>query len=354
MRASSSTSNSKGLKPIWIRIIVFNIILLIMLTLIGNKFESISTKNQASTYAKQALNTFYSDEKEVDMIFLGSSHSYCTFDPEYFDKNLGIYSYQLGTPLQHPDTSYYMLQEVIKGKNPKNPTKVVLEIYWDMLDDRFELKQADMFLEAIQNENLEKEYIKNVFPLNEKIKYNFKPIRYQQDAFAYYNKNLTDFVNEHKVDRNPKQQNYTEYYKDRGFLYTDKEMPDEELYATNQFRNMDANEWEFDKVQKQYIKDLARFCVDNSINLYLVTAPIANKSIEYIKDYDVIHNKISDFVEDELENMPYIDYNIVNREENLLTNKDFCDDAHLNNKGAVIVQEHFINWLKGLEGSNLQ
>lgn len=341
MRVNLFTSSFKKKPLIWIKLIVFIIILLVILNYIGNHFEYLSNKNQSSTYAKQVLNTFYHDAKEVDLIFLGSSHSYCTFDPEYFDKNTDLYSYQLGTPLQHPDTSYYMMKEVLNYKKPK---VMVFEIYWDMLDDEFESKQSDMLLSALKNEDLKKEYIKDVFPFNEKIKYYFKPVRYQQDAFAYYNKQLTDFVNKHKVDKNIEKQIGIEYYKDRGFLYTNKIIINEEFGKTNQFKNIDGHNWNMDKVQKEYIIKLKKLCYDNNIKIYFVTAPIANVSMEYIKNYNSIHDKISDFAK-EL-NIKYIDYNIINKEENLLKEENFYDDAHLNNTGAVIVQEHFINWLK--------
>lgn len=348
MPASSSIFNFKSTKFIWIKLILFSLIVFILLNKIGNHFEKISKKNQASSYAKQALNTFYNDTKDVELIFLGSSHSYCTFDPEYFDTNLGLYSYQLGTPLQTPDTSYYILKEVLQGSNPKKPKAVVFEIYWGILSNRFELKQADMFLEAVKNESLKNEYIKNVFPFNEKIKYKFKPIRYNQDAMAYYNKKLTEFVEKHRTKKTVENRNYKEYYKDRGFLYTERIMPKEEYFETNQFRNIDGKQWEIDKFQKSYILNLKKLCDKNGIDLYFVTAPVANISMEYIKNYDIIHNKVKQLAIDL--NVPYIDYNIINKNENLLQNDDFYDDAHLNNKGALIIQHHFINWLKTLGG----
>lgn len=343
MRVNSSTSNFKKARKnssILIRLAIFVIIVFILLSIIGNHFEKISNENQNLTYAKQALDTFYKETKEVDLIFLGSSHSYCTFDPEYFDEHMGVYSYQLGTPLQHPDTSYYMMKEVLENKSPKS---LVLEVYWDMLDDEFELKQADMFLSALKNKELKKKYKEDVFPLNEKIKYGLKSVRYQQDVSAYYNKKLTDFVDKYKINKNPVS-DYVEYYKDRGFLYTERLMPNEELYTTNQFRNMNAAKWVINQTQKEYIIKLKNLCNKNGVKVYFVTAPIANISMEYIENYEIINEKISELAE-ELE-VPYIDYNIINKNENLLSNNNFYDDAHLNNSGAVIIQEHFINWLK--------
>jgi hypothetical protein len=347
VQANSSTSNFKKNSFIIIKLIAFLIALSVILIYIGEYFESISHKNQNSTYAKQALNTFYNEKKQVDLVFLGSSHSYCTFDPEYFDQYTKYYSYQLGTPLQHPDTSYYMLKEILNYQKPKI---VVFEIYWDMLDDEFELKQADMLLTAVHNDGLKKEYIKNVFPLNEKVKYYFKPVRYQQDAFAYFNKNLTDFVNRYKIDRAEVSENGVEFYRDRGFLYTEKIISPKEFNETNQFLHLDGDKWAVSSVQKKYIMNLKQLCDQNDIDLYFVTAPIANVSMEYIKNYDIIHNTISEFSKSL--GVDYIDYNSINKDEELLVNDDFYDDAHLNNKGAVIVQKHFINWLKAKRGEN--
>ncbi len=345
MQANSSTSNFKRNFFIIIKLLIFISIVVLILNIIGNHFEDISNKNQSSTYAKQALNTFYAETKQVDLIFLGSSHSYCTFDPEYFDMHTNLYSYQLGTPLQHPDTSYYMMKEILNYQKPKI---LVFEIYWDMIDDKFELKQADMYLSALKNDILKEEYIKNVFPLNEKVKYYFKPTRYQQDAFFYYNKKLTDFIQDNKVNIDIVKQNYVEYYKDRGFLYTEKVISKEEFYETNQFRNLDGKTWNMDKAQKDYIIKLKNLCDENDIKVYFITAPIANISMEYIKNYNLIHDKVSNLAK-EL-NVDYIDYNIINKQENLLSNDDFCDDAHLNIKGATIIQEHFINWLNVMRG----
>ena len=78
----------------------------------------------------------------------------------------------------------------------------------------------------------------------------------------------------------------------------------------------------------------------------MVTAPIANVSMEYIKNYDKIHSQLEKISEDAMSE-DYIDYNIVNSEEHLLENENFRDDAHLNDSGVEIVDKHFSKWLKG-------
>ena len=77
--------------------------------------------------------------------------------------------------------------------------------------------------------------------------------------------------------------------------------------------------------------------------MVLVTAPIALVSMDYIKNYNDIHNKLAALAKQVGAN--YIDYNIVNQQTSMLTNDNFRDDAHLNDSGVKIVDEHFRNWL---------
>ena len=101
-------------------------------------------------HTRRNLSGFYACRKNsLDVVFLGSSHSYCTFDPEIFDAQLGTSSFQMGMPLQHMDTTYYTFLEVLNYQHPKC---VVLEVYWDMLDDDFELTQAGYLFQVMKNE----------------------------------------------------------------------------------------------------------------------------------------------------------------------------------------------------------
>ncbi|MFP4697983.1 MAG: DUF1574 family protein [Eubacteriales bacterium] len=328
-----------------IKSMIFVCGLVIIIFLIGEWFESVAAKNQFASYAKRRFEEFYEQDRDsIDMVFIGSSHSYCTFDPEIFDEELGTSSFQLGTPLQHPDTSYYVLKEVLEYQKPKI---VVFEIYWDMLDEPFNLKQADLFMESVRPSELIDEYISDVFPINEKVKYYIKTIRYQPDMLSYFDKQLKDWVNKYRVQTENENKEElplgTEYYKSKGYVYADIIIPKSEKEEDNQFNDFDARDWLFDKTQRNYVKKLIQLAKQNNIEVVLVTAPVANVSMEKISNYEFIHDKINEFAQEQ--NVAYIDYNIVNIEEQLLVNENFRDDAHLNHSGVEIVDRHFINWL---------
>ena len=246
-------------------------------------------------------------------------------------------------PLQHYDSTYYTLKEALNYQNPKI---VVLELYWDMLDDEFELTQAGYLFQVMKNKSLEEEYIKEVFPLGEKVKYNLDIFRYQADYFAYRNTKLKEKLeNNYGVFTPAKEKQIgIEKYRSLGYTYCNYNMLEDEFDRTNQFKKLDGLKWEINFTQVEYVNKIADMCRENNIELILVTAPIANVSMDYIKNYDIIHNELKKIADGN--SLKYIDFNIVNRNENILTNDNFRDDAHLNHSGVEIVDKWFSKWYK--------
>lgn len=324
-------------------ILIYAFCVIILFQQVGFLYQKAASHNIINAFTQKRFEDFYAlPQNSLNMVFIGSSHSYCTFDPENFDSYFNISSYQMGTPLQHLDTSYYELQEVY---NTQTPDVVVLEIYWDVLDDTFEMKQANSFFEVLQNEALKKDYIKNVFPLSEKIKYYLLPMRFQQDFFAYEANEMTKNI-EQKYGLQKKKIEYQkgeEYYRSKGYVYCNMGMLLGEYDQTNQFKGLDGKYWQMDDTQSGYVKKIAELCKQKGSELVLVTAPIALVSMDYIKNYNDIHNKLAALAKQVGAN--YIDYNIVNQQTPMLTNDNFRDDAHLNDSGVKIVDEHFRNWL---------
>ena len=156
MQVHSSTSSFKNIIKKVIVILAFIFASLYSINYFGNIYKNIASKNIINTFNRLRFEDFYKAEN-LDTVFIGSSHSYCTFDPEVFDEKLGVKSHQMGLPLQHPDASYYTLLDILEHQDIEN---VVFEVYWDMLDDDFDLKQADTLFEVMENKDLQEEYIK--------------------------------------------------------------------------------------------------------------------------------------------------------------------------------------------------
>ena len=342
----TSTSDKKkaGILLLAVKMLVFVGMLVPAVVFMGNRYSVASTENKINTYNQSRWNEFYALPKDsLDIVFLGSSHSYCTFDPEIIDNRLGTSSYQLGMPLQHMDSTYYTMREVYNYQKPK---LAVVEVYWDMMDDEFELTQAGYLFQVMKNKELERDYIKEVFPAGEKLRYSTSAFRYQADYFAYRTAELKKSVEAKynvSMPATQKQQG-EEKYRSKGYTYCNYNMLPDEFDKTNQFKNLDGAKWKINETQVQYLKKLTKFCRDNGTEVIFVTAPVANVSMEYIKNYNKIHDTINGIAEEM--QVRYVDYNYVNGENNLLKNENFRDDAHLNHSGVEIVDNNFADWLE--------
>jgi hypothetical protein len=84
----------------------------------------------------------------------------------------------------------------------------------------------------------------------------------------------------------------------------------------------------------------------NGSDIVFATAPVANPSLAFIKDYGRLGGKVSKMAS-EL-GVPYLDFNLFNLEGDVFQDSNFRDDAHLNYSGVLIADEIFADWLRGL------
>ncbi len=318
-----------------------NLNFLLKLTLMGilltppliyttNLYNYADSQNKTNWYNQKRFEDFYALEPNtLDIAFLGSSHSYCTFDPFIFNDILNVSSFQFGMPLQHIDMSYYTLLEILNYQKPK---VVVLEIYFDMLDDDYVNEPVNDLISVIQNEEIIELINNEVRPLNEQVKQNINFIKNQSSFLSYKNKELMTTLEDNGYTQEEIEVEGEEFYKGYGYISADYSMPLSEYDETNQFKNYDGKNFEISKVQKDYIYKISELAEENDIQLIFVTAPLANVSMDYIQNYDYIHNTINEIAQDL--DVPYIDYNLIDVG---LENENFRDDAHLNDSGANIV-----------------
>ncbi len=343
MRAHSSTFN---FKPTHIKVVVSFVIFAVLFISLGNHFKSIADKNKINLWDKARFDDFYKTPKNtIDMLFIGSSHSYCTFKPSQLDSLLNMNTFQLGMPLQLPDATYFTLLEALEYQKPKT---VVMEVYWEILGMDFDIKQVDALFRVMKNNRLKWQFI-STFPLKEMLIFNINTIHYQQDFFAYYNALVKEKIDlmfykesENAVtqttDTTPVQQG-EEYYLSKGYIFSDYTMTQQML--DNIYPN-DYKSWDFNKRQKKFLDKIIALCKDKGIELILVTAPVANPVFDKISNYEAVLQKLQSYADDK--KVRYLDFNIQNKEKGLFKTENFRDGAHLNDSGAEIAGEFFTEW----------
>src|SRR5437870_3052083 len=127
---NSSTSNFKITLKVFLFVLVF-----FVLNLIVGYILSIPKRKLIEAgyfHPQKRWSEFYQQKKNsIDLLFLGSSHCYRSFNPAIFDEKLGTNSFNMASPSQSPLTSYYVLKEVLKRQSPKI---VILEVFWYTFD----------------------------------------------------------------------------------------------------------------------------------------------------------------------------------------------------------------------------
>lgn len=77
---------------------------------------------------------FNSEPNKYDVIFCGSSHAYCSFNPLVIGEETGLSSYTIATQKQPLWATYYYIDEAIKRQNP---SLIVLDCFSFSLTDEY-------------------------------------------------------------------------------------------------------------------------------------------------------------------------------------------------------------------------
>lgn len=97
----------------------------LFLALMGGILSYVNVVLTAKQTTKQltpmaVYHDFYNmEENTVDVIFMGSSHCYSSFCPQYLYNEYGIRSYNLGSSQQCMTVAYYWLREALQTQSPK-------------------------------------------------------------------------------------------------------------------------------------------------------------------------------------------------------------------------------------------
>jgi len=341
MRLSSFIFNFKKIAII----ALFALLVLWANRLIGERYAYAAAQNRINVWSRQRFDDFFDMEPHtLDLIFLGSSHSYCTFDPEKIDYIMGTNSFQLGMPLQHPDVSYFTFREVLRTQSPNT---VVVTLSWSLLQDDFSMQQIDHLFPVLdgRGEGLREDILENMFPLNQRVKFSIDPIRFQHSFFAYMNNRLMTYFREERDLRIVLDFGYgREYYRSRGYIYASYIMTEAEEMQIRNSPPRNVRNWRPSPVQINYVERIARLAHSEGISLVFVTAPVSNIYLSTYVNYEAIHNQVRAIAE--RLNVPYLDFNMLNMDGQMFLDEHFRDARHLNDNGAQIAGNFFAAWYR--------
>lgn len=291
-----------------------------------------------SNVGTRAWQRFYRLKKgEAELLVLGSSHAYSTFDPAVIQEIAGMNSYILASNSRTVVQAYFNLKEALRYQHPE---AVILEASslddnnnwrYGVTPDRDWKKEANIDgmrfgltkLEAVKEQYLQENWSYALFPIV-RCHDNWEDIATVGSNLAFWSGGIWNFSSFHP--------SVTSMSEETAALYAQAE------YNPGEFVISETNADHFHK--------LARLCREEEIPLYVVMAPMYDEYIRSV-NYDSWAEKITALAESE--GVYYLDCNR-HYDEIGLEAIDFEDAFngwhHLNGTGAAKVSRFVMEKLQ--------
>ena len=264
---------------------------------------------------------------KVDILFLGSSVVERGFDPRIFkSKNLQIFN--LGSALQTPFSSYFLLKE---NAPTIKPDYVVLDLYWDVLG----ADNLESSIDILSNSEFTANSIKMVLESKDMV-INTSFIH------AYFSRIQTPLsnINQEPIEGHSK-------YISGGFSETALK---KNTLKTDQLESLHPHEISFTKIHKQlsYLNKIIGLCKEFDIKLLFVLVPVTPEYKSKIINYNQYISLISKTAYQN--NIPLLNYND-KKDLSLISTTDFFDRNHLTQEGVQKSNEAFIKDFDSLKNT---
>lgn len=273
-------------------------------------------------HAREKYQSFFDDETNFDVVFMGTSHAYNSVLPQELWREYGITSYNWGYSNCTLAENYYILQDVVKYTEPK---LVVVDLYGLIEYDG--VGNGKYPPDSIEQQHVQYDAI----PLSQ------SKIEGVKDVFDDYEDNedfLFNFAMFHNRWKELGEKDFVpEYSKQKGaeFLLG---------HLTSEWQPKDAFEQiEVDTACFTYLPKITEFCKEQGIELLFVYLPYPAMDVQQDVAYSM-EAYFNDLGYCKYVNM--IDMNIMNPRIDL-----YKDASHLNYIGASKVTSWLGNYIKG-------
>lgn len=297
--------------------IKITIFLFIAGLLISGTYKILSWKDTTGGYLSSTQQLYATGDNLIDVVFMGSSHCYCSINPSILWDTYGISAFDMAVSGQDKDSTYYSLKEVLKTQSPQvvcidaygllfDQHTITGNIYRNMLSMKFSANSNDL-IRAYIEETEQPDFLLR-WPIihtryKELTKYDF--IQYEPSIYG---------------------RGFFPTYHDGG----DYHPSDEALNCKESVPLSESN--------KQWIDNLISLSEKENFSLVFFLAPMTLSV-----DEQKVLNGAKAYLQDC--NIDFIDYNWLAPELGLNYATDFADTFHTNAYGAQKVTSHMGTYL---------
>lgn len=296
--------------------------------------------------------SFYTDRGKIDNLYLGSSHVYCDLNPYQLDQLNGQYNFNLSTPGQTMNGTYYLLREADQCNRLSH---VYVELcYWCNVKNNFDEDKGPIETNISYNwENTDCMQ----FSFN-KLQYMITmaaPEKYPDIflGFSRYRKNLDDWTYVAKIIEGKESRDYFNFqyhseWEDRsghgyteflpkGRYYSSREWPDEDRIF---HQEIVLKENPMAETSKSYLEKVIAYCREREIPVTLFISPVYELQLISTEHYDYYLDQVREIAEKW--GVDVYDFNLAKEEFLPIQEiRYFMDIEHLNGTGAEIFTEFF-------------
>lgn len=296
------------LKPI-----IFIIIFLLIFSYLSNLFCR-KTLNGTWNHT-QKISGFYNEpENEFDIMYFGSSNTYCSFNPLIFYEETGIKSYVFASQQQPVWASYAYMKEALKTQSPK---LLVLDILMFSKNQEYYDDGVNYsFMDDIPLSGNKIELAFAAAPSGERFRLLIN--------FIKYHSRWSELTEEDYEFKRSETRDYLKGYVLLEDTYKEAAEPAENIDETAPLADKEI----------LYFNKIVSLAKKHNIPLLLVKTP-SNAAAGDMKLFNSIKNLAE---ENDIE---FIDYNLLYPEIGFVMNEDFYDKSHLNYKGAEKFTRYF-------------
>ncbi len=240
--------------------------------------------------------------RDLDILFLGSSHANRSFDPRFFDR-FGLRTFTLGTLSQTPLNTYYLMRDHLDRLDPK---LVVYEVYWGVLS----MGGGESAIDLLGNAPLTGNMVRM--------------------ALATRNARVFNTLARKVLDRNapPLEEVVPTLRRDdtyRGRGYVERSLDSEGS------RRFPQDRIDLERRQLRYLERGIRFVREAGAEVVLVVQPLPKETIAAIGNYNEIDRTLRALAAQN--EIAYIDFN---ESLQLDSHRFFFDFHHLNQRGVEV------------------
>lgn len=298
------------------------VFLLIGLLLFGRISQVLRRKGGG---AADMVHSFYElDENTLDVLVMGSSHGYSSFQPNTLWSEYGLTSYVLCSQRQTAATTYYLLQEALKYQKPKI---LLLESYYFFSGQKYTDEAAlRLAFDGLKNSSIKWRMVQDFLgdlDYKEKLSY-FIP-------FLKYHSRWDDLRN-------------TDFHSQ---LYLKGSIFDFEVYSMEE-PPLAQEATALPENVTVYFEKIIDLCRENEIELVLYTAPYGCEPGDNTKGYlkrQGINLTLESYLAER--NIPYFYFQKDNT-AGIDYAADFRDYAHLNTNGAIKITRSLADYITGV------